>query len=646
MTVSGMRAGDTAMDAPLFMPNDEHERLLEALLEARHERDTLQDELESQRRELERARKSLQAAEQTRVRSALGVNESASRELQVMREAVARKDGELQRFREGHATLEKLVAEARERINGLKQERAKQDRELVVRDRALAEIDRRFVVLEREADGARRGREIADAQAIESRAALAGLTGEVANLRIDRDRLAEEVRVATTQRDDDVRSTEERMQAAMDEFSAMHVDEMSRVMTEYERRLELMGEAHAHEVARLARSHDEQRQGLEGLLAQSEGARLGVLRGLSAELRDAREELARERHDAQATLHARVAELTELRDRDVDELHREQAHRLAELTLGHAREVDALRSAHADELDGLMRELAGANADLLQELESARSAAALERTAHEAAHAGALHNLREEQASTLRHANESHSLALDGMREEHARAIASLTDSHADAMIDAEERRVGEIAAVREEAEELLTARLDGVRAEVVRHADARVAEVERRTTAEIERSIAEHAARFEQVRAAAEAESEARRVEHAEAIRAARASIDAALVEANSQREKIASQLVDAMQRLRTRSEQSQRETSLLMAEAKRLATCVGELTTELVVQSARAAALRRGRALAEPFDVDEALTRVSELVPDHIAESLWASRVELSARIIGGSEATRQGV
>ncbi len=96
---------------------------------------------------------------------------------------------------------------------------------------------------------------------------------------------------------------------------------------------------------------------------------------------------------------------------------------------------------------------------------------------------------------------------------------------------------------------------------------------------------------------------------------------------------------LSEAVERLRVVTESAQRDADAMGLEIRRLTALVGRLTARVVVQSARTTAFARGAASPEGDDLDDAITRIADDLPDAVATALWDARDELLRRAVHSS-------
>ena len=108
---------------------------------------------------------------------------------------------------------------------------------------------------------------------------------------------------------------------------------------------------------------------------------------------------------------------------------------------------------------------------------------------------------------------------------------------------------------------------------------------------------------------------------------------------EARGYRERMTRRLSEAVERLRVVTEAAQRDADAMGAEIRRLTALVGRLTARVVVQSARTTAVARGAMSPEGEDLDDAITRIADDLPDPVATALWDARDELLRRAVHSS-------
>ncbi|MBL8604746.1 MAG: hypothetical protein JNK72_22660 [Myxococcales bacterium] len=98
--------------------------------------------------------------------------------------------------------------------------------------------------------------------------------------------------------------------------------------------------------------------------------------------------------------------------------------------------------------------------------------------------------------------------------------------------------------------------------------------------------------------------------------------------------RDRYAQRLATAMREIKRISTGATAESHQLAVELKTLSGTVGRLTARLVIEAARAAAFEAGRETPLAQDVDEAITRVAEELPECVSEQLWGARGALEMR------------
>lgn len=594
MTVNYRSSSDTADDRPVLGGTAESARA---------------------RREVEGAARHQRALEES------AGADSASRRTALLRDALTRKDQEILALKGQIAARERAAQEAREVAERHRRERAELDDRL----RAAALVDQERAQLARSLDAARR-------DAAQTAAALVAADGVVAEWRAALETVSRE-------RDEARRQGAELHRTAQELRTAWE-------SVEQERRR--AAEVHALEVAALRAQHaaalEQQRDAYERLLAEAAQRTDAVRDSHTLSLREAAEAHAQEiAAERAARLRAEESAAAVLARRDeVERRNAEAERKLAELDRvheGYAREIDALRAAHARDLDQLdaardaameaAREDAreDARAELLHEMASLRTvleerdalSAELDVTRDRCAQLEALCTAAEESARD----------ALAQAAHQEARARAEI----AEAVARAETLRAREVAALRDNSEaavgELIEAHASAL-AELSEASATAVAELRERVAAEAARADGLHDD-LQRTREAlgTYAADCAERLDAAERVSA----------EARGYRERMTRRLSEAVERLRVVTETAQRDADAMGAEIRRLTALVGRLTARVVVQSARTTAIARGAMAPEGDDLDDAITRIADDLPDPVATALWDARDELLRRAVHSS-------
>jgi chromosome segregation ATPase len=547
--------------------------------------------------------------------------DSATRRTALLRDALTRKDQEILALKGQIAARERVAQEAREVAERHRRERA----ELEDRLRAAALVDQDRAQLARSLDAARR-------DAAQTAAALVAADGVVAEWRAALETVSRE-------RDEARRQGAEMHRTAQELRTAWE-------SLEQERRR--AAEVHALEVAALRAQHtaalEQQRDAYERHLAEAAQRTDAVRDSHTLSMREAAEAHAQEvAAERAARLRAEESAASVLARRDeVERRNAEADRKLAEcdrMHEGYARELDALRAAHARDLDQLdaardaameaAREDAreDARAELLQEMEALRAvleerdalSAELDVTRDRCAQLEALCTAAEESARD----------ALAQAAHHEARARAEI----AEVMARAEALRAREVSALRDDSEtavgELIEAHASAL-AEISEASAAALAELRERVAAETARADGLHDD-LQRTREAlgTYAADCAERLDAAERMAA----------EARGYRERMTRRLSEAVERLRVVTESAQRDADGMGLEIRRLTALVGRLTARVVVQSARTTAFARGAASPEGDDLDDAITRIADDLPDPVATALWDARDELLRRAVHSS-------
>src|SRR5687767_3790680 len=114
---------DTQLDPPVFVSSEDHQSLIESAQDAVRERDELTAEIERLRRDSEQTQQLRRQLEETRARVAKGSGVTA-REVMELRESVDQRDREIRRLKDANIARERLLADAREKIDAVMHERA------------------------------------------------------------------------------------------------------------------------------------------------------------------------------------------------------------------------------------------------------------------------------------------------------------------------------------------------------------------------------------------------------------------------------------------------------------------------------------------------------------------------------------------
>ncbi|MEZ4389914.1 MAG: hypothetical protein R3A48_02370 [Polyangiales bacterium] len=534
------------------------------------------------RRELEGASRQRRALEES------GGADGASRRQALLRDALTRKDQEILALKGQLAARDRAALEWRDQGDRARRERA----ELEERLRLSAAVEAERAQLARALETARRDAE-------QTAAALVHADGVVAEWRAALERVTREL--------DDARRQVAEMNRVGQELRAA----WESAQAERQR----AAEAHAEQVTALRAQHaaalEQVREGYERLLAEG-AARVETMRASQSvalrELEDAHaQELAAERAGRIRAEEAAAAEVARRDEaaRKLDEVDRKTAD-LDRVHEGYAREIAALQAAHARDLE---------------EMQSAQERAV------QAARDDAGSDARSELLLEL----------------ESLRAVIEERDALS-AELDAQRDRAAQLEALCVAAEQSAREALEAMRARDATLRDdleaetAALREAHAEALAAIERSLADEKARADGLHEDLQRTREALGTYAAECAERLDAA-DRIEGEARSFRERMTRRLADAVERLRVTTERAQADADALSGEIRRLTSLVGRLTARVVVQGARTTAHARGAAAPEGDDLDDAISRIADDLPDAVAAALWDARDDLLRRALHSS-------
>jgi chromosome segregation ATPase len=565
-------AHETQFEREPSMPQS---ALLELAQRAVSERDAL-------RGEVTRLRDALARSEAAQRRSGSG----SSRELVELREAVDLREREVRRLKDANVARERLLVEARTRLDEALHARSAAVTRMELRERAAIEAESRLAAALQENAALKRRLDAAESELARALSSERALSASYEDARLN---VAEAERAVATLR----------VELAETRGALAELDVTSkRAQRDHEARVESLLAAHAAKVEAMEREQAE----LIERLSQRAGAELeGRERGLrfaAAEaLYDAEARFARARAAMREELEAALADSERVREE----------HQL-DLVAWRSRNLAAQQEFEAH-LEGAARGWAFRLAEAVRELELERAARMCEAT---------------RQGQALNAAREAHEFALSALRGRLAREQERVKRL---------EEQLAESDATRDAAATLLAEHVRGLEAELdaERAFNDQCLEDLRR----VERTRDDAAMAIAQLLAAYEA-----RVERVESERdALRASLD----ECDATREALALETVEAARRaseVRAKHEALERE---FEQHARQMAELVGALTRATVEQHAIAGALKRGRVLPTLADVDAALVAVGRRVPAAMAEQLWTARDAIASAVFAGPDATR---
>lgn len=546
--------------------------LLELAQRAVTERDAL-------RGEVVRLREALARSEANQRRG-----QSGSRELAELREAVDLREREVRRLKDANVARERLLVDARTRLDEALHARAAAVTRMESRERAAAEAEARLATAMGEAE-ARLASATTDAASWKSKfeaigselhralAAERALTGSFEDARL---RLSDAERTIAALRAElaDTRQALSDLGA-----NATKIEEANR------ERVERLERDHARYLARVAERED----------ALSEGRERG-LRFVAAEaLYDAEYRWQREREGLREEIKNALADSERVREEHQLDLVAWKLRNTAERENGEAA------------LDGCARGYRFKLAEATRELEFERASRMCEAT---------------RQGQALNALRESHEFALNALRGRLAR------EQDRSKRLEDE---ASESDAIRDAAAELLAEYVRGLEAELDAErsfneqciADTRAIEAVRDEAAV---AIAAVLAGYEQ---------------KVERLELEREKLRRVLDECDATRESLAQSTVESAQRAvdaRARFEALERE---FEQHTRQMAELVGVLTRATVEQHAIAGALKHGRVLPTMADVDAALVAVGRRVPATMAEQLWTARDAIASAIFAGPNA-----
>ena len=609
-----IRPLETHNDLPAFVPEKDLRTALSAAQSVARQRDELAGEVTRLRRDLEAA-----ARAQRELDGALAGGDNVSRRLKLLRDALVRKDQEiltLKTFTVGHA---KQLKEAQDTAERLRRERGELEQRLRSRDGAFQAIERERETLSVALDGARRDGERAaqvvvqaDHAVHEWRAALDACTRElddarrqVHELRVAWQTLAQERQRLADAHAAELASVRAEMAAAQEQLRA----ETEAALAEAGSRYDAAREAHAialraaeDELAEELAEEAHARGELEEALAEARAriAQVEQARGWAdGELAAARARL----ETAEACAESIGRELKESFGREIDALRKAHDAERQSLAAAYEAELKALRAAGSEgrskdaraltelytEADGNARRLAAEKAALEARLaarEAELARALSERDDVQTGVVDVLAGKDSRHAATLRELREQ----LDEAHAAHRGALAEAQQYFAEALEAQRESLEADLAMLRDAR--------DGD--------DARVTDLARDLDAARE-ALGEYAADAMGRLAAAE-----------------RAADDAAAARDRYARKYAAAS--QELKRLRDDVDGAER--------AKAVTQFVADAMARSVEQLAATVASKAHRRAPEMTDVEEALSLLSDGLPEEIADALWSLREPLLQR------------
>ncbi|MBL8677747.1 MAG: hypothetical protein JNK05_01165 [Myxococcales bacterium] len=543
--------------------------LLELAQRAVTERDAL-------RGEVVRLREALARSEANQRRG-----QSSSRELAELREAVDLREREVRRLKDANVARERLLVDARTRLDEALHARAAAVSRMETRERAALDAEARLERAARDAE-AKLETALADAASWKSKFEAIGselhralaseraLTGSFEDARL---RLSDAERTIATLRAE-LADTRQALSDLGD--NATRAEEANRD------RVERLEREHARYLARVAERED----------ALSEGRERGLRFAAAESLHDARAQWQQERAQLIEEIKNAIADSERVREEH-------------QLDLVAWKQRNTLEREHGEAaLDGCARGYRFKIAEVTRELEVERASRMCEAT---------------RQGQALNALRESHEFAIAAIRARLAREQerAKRLEDEAD-----------ESASVRDAAAVIVAEHVRGLEAEL--EAERAFNEQCLADTRTIESVRDEAAVAIAAVIAGLEAKIE--RLEQE------RGQIRRALDECDATRETLAQATVESAQRAveaRSKHEALEREYE---QHTRQMAELVGILTRATVEQHAIAGALKHGRVLPTMADVDAALVSVGRRVPPTMAEQLWTARDAIAAAIFAG--------
>lgn len=488
-----------------------------------------------------------------------------------------RREVDEMRARAARSTAPRELAELREQLGQREREIKRLKDSNVARERLLVEARERADRLSHE-----RG-------IIEQRLALR-----------ERNALEWEGRISALSADLDA---ERRRTASAAEAFASERDEARRLLEQAQTQLAFDRNRAVREQAALR----EQVNSLEASRREFELSQTARFAELTGEVAVAREALVRRERELREESEARLVKALDERTHDLGARHQVDLARAAGAASGrefalhetYSEKLRALAIEHAREFDDMF----AANGALGLEVERARVQGLADAEAALARLEGRLAGERFAHAERMDDQLRKHSVESLEMQRE--------AQSRMNTLLDELEIANGQLAQQLESA--------------TSRHA-AELAASSARHAAELAASSARHVGELEAVRVGATAQRATR-----ESLESRVQELEKRVRESSLQRDQLAERLAQAMARLGTARKSAGNETTQIAQEAKKLATLVGELTFAVVEQTALRSAAEHQRAKPTAFDVDDALSRVAERVPDDVAEQLWSSRDRL---------------
>lgn len=552
-------------------------------------RDDLAGENARLRRELEGASRQRRALEET------GGADGASRRQALLRDALTRKDQEILALKGQLAARDRAALDLRDQSERVRRERVELEERLRVAASVEVERDRLARALEaarRDAEQTAAALVPADAVVAEWRAALEGVTRELDETRrqlAEMHRVGQELRAAFEGAERDRLREAEGHERALDALRAQQGAALEQLRERYERllveagqRVDLVRASHAVALREAEDMHAQE-------LAAERASRIRAEESVAA-AHAARDELTRSQDEL-----ARKQDEFARRAADLDRVHEGYAREIAALQAANARDLDAMQAAQEAAITAAREDArADARAELLLEIEELREA------------------LTERDAL---------SAELDAMRDRAAQLEAlcvAAEHSARAAMRDAATREseiLGKFESELSAQREADSSAVESIRAEL--HAERGRAEALFDELQRTREALGSYAAEC------------AERLDAAERIEG----------ESRGFRERMTRRLADAVERLRVTTERAQADADGLSAEIRRLTSLVGRLTARVVVQGARTTASARGASAPEGDDLDDAISRIADDLPDAVAVALWDARDELLRRAVHSS-------
>ncbi|MDP3279037.1 MAG: hypothetical protein Q8Q09_27840 [Deltaproteobacteria bacterium] len=546
-----------------------------------------------------------------RLESQSRMGKTPSRETAELRETLELRDREVRRLKDANIARERLLTDARNRLDEALHQRAAAVAKLDLRERGVSAIESALEEHKHELLHTRRRvaqLEIELHRAVQSERGLSAMLedtrGQLSEARQSLETLHSELsdtREALTMSNDAAVSREEALRAERARLDAQRAEE---ILVEMERREELSAELealsvrHVHELAlsesraeeSLEVTRKEANERLAALCAHAKedlaAAHVGYSRGLQFALHEQTESALAAR-EALCAWHAGelLGQRFALQERVVSERDQHTATR-ARFML----ELNAM----TQDCDRMVEEHALTRSELTATLEGTTRGLAFVRAETQS-------EVASERALRMAEATR-HGQAMNALREAHERSLCDQDES-------------SEFAAT------------------ALRTRIARETERARKLEGELEASAQHRDQCAELVAAWLTA-----RDESIAYLQADRAELRALYEEADAVRERLAQASVDAAKQARGARERAESAERQLLERTQAISATVGILTRVTVEQHAVAGALRHKRALPTMADVDAAIAAVTQRVPEEIGEELWLARDAIAAAIFAG--------